>query len=230
MATIKNTVYTKNTKGNDYICGDIHGSYDELMAKLEELDFCDDDRIFFVGDLVDRGKDSLKCIRLLHRKNFISVMGNHELFCLESACRKNTEIHKANGGKWFFDLTEVERDEVISLIRDLPIAITIDNGWNRYGIVHAQPLKDWNHIDGDYSEYITNNLKDIMQWSRDYFHNWKNEERIKNVDYVFCGHTPFNIPKDKESPIYANNVIFIDNGFWYYKDRKPIILNIKDFK
>ena len=59
--------FDKNTHGTDYIVGDIHGHYERLMSQLGELNFdfaCD--RLFCVGDLIDRGPDSSKAVSYTH--------------------------------------------------------------------------------------------------------------------------------------------------------------------
>lgn len=69
----------KNTVGTDYFVGDIHGCYDLLMNRLAEIKFdTKKDRLISVGDLVDRGPDSIKCLGLLNETWFHAVMGNHE--------------------------------------------------------------------------------------------------------------------------------------------------------
>ncbi len=51
--------YQENNIGNDYVCGDVHGCYDKLQEALDEIGFDPTkDRLFIVGDLVDRGPQS----------------------------------------------------------------------------------------------------------------------------------------------------------------------------
>lgn len=48
--------FQENLDGKDYIIGDIHGCYDELIIALRYINFnFDHDRLFCVGDVVDRG-------------------------------------------------------------------------------------------------------------------------------------------------------------------------------
>ena len=66
---------SRNAKGKDFIVGDIHGHYDLLMEGLERISFCkQNDRLFSVGDLIDRGPESLKCMSLnLRTGSFLYV-------------------------------------------------------------------------------------------------------------------------------------------------------------
>ena len=62
--------------------GDVHGMLDELNTLLDKLELREDDRIVFVGDLLDKGPDSagvVNRVRTLASSNEVTlVMGNHE--------------------------------------------------------------------------------------------------------------------------------------------------------
>ena len=48
--------FTQNTRGRDFVVGDLHGCFDHLRVMLEHIQFNRvTDRLFCVGDLVDRG-------------------------------------------------------------------------------------------------------------------------------------------------------------------------------
>lgn len=66
--------------------GDIQGCYDELQALLEQIGYdARHDRLWFAGDLVNRGPKSLETLRFLHHLNATTVLGNHDLHLLASA-------------------------------------------------------------------------------------------------------------------------------------------------
>lgn len=58
--------------------GDIHGCHAEFAELLERLSLTKDDRLVLLGDLVNRGPDSLKVIDLARANRALSLMGNHE--------------------------------------------------------------------------------------------------------------------------------------------------------
>ncbi|MFD2437195.1 metallophosphoesterase [Modicisalibacter luteus] len=61
-----------NKRGHDYLVGDLHGQYALLQTMLSRVGFDQDkDRLFCVGDLVDRGPDSLACLSLAFEPWFL---------------------------------------------------------------------------------------------------------------------------------------------------------------
>ena len=73
-----------NARGRDFVVGDLHGCFGLLDRLLEHVRFDPaSDRLFSVGDLVDRGPDSLRCVEFLASPWFYAVKGNHETLLLE---------------------------------------------------------------------------------------------------------------------------------------------------
>ena len=71
-----------------YAIGDIQGCYDQLQQLLAELEFKPDkDKLWFAGDIVNRGPDSLQTLRFIKSlgNNAITVLGNHDLHLLAIA-------------------------------------------------------------------------------------------------------------------------------------------------
>lgn len=67
-----------------YIIGDVQGCYIELQQLLEKIAYNpQQDRLGFVGDLVNRGPDTVKVLRFLRElTDPIIVLGNHDLYAL----------------------------------------------------------------------------------------------------------------------------------------------------
>lgn len=90
-----------------YVIGDVHGNYKTLLALVEKLP--KDAILIFVGDLIDRGKESAKVVRFVRENNHLCVLGNHEEmmftygFFLAEAYENSTPLPQhnlwyANGG------------------------------------------------------------------------------------------------------------------------------------
>ncbi|MEA1989436.1 MAG: metallophosphoesterase [Pseudomonadota bacterium] len=151
-----------NNKGKDFIVGDIHGHYDELMNQLKRIHFnFENDRLFSVGDLVDRGEQNREVLELLDENWFFAVRGNHEQMIsdryehpVNKPAWSNTvktkqdaeSTHVANGGKWFDELeTDEDRIHIYESIKELPYVITLNSGVQTLGIVHAEVPREFDH-------------------------------------------------------------------------------------
>jgi bis(5'-nucleosyl)-tetraphosphatase (symmetrical) len=62
------------------IIGDIHGCIEEFNELLQTLEYRPntEDELYLVGDLVDRGPDSVGCVRRVKQLGAVAVLGNHE--------------------------------------------------------------------------------------------------------------------------------------------------------
>lgn len=71
--------FQMNAAGRDLIVGDVHGHFTKLQAALDAVGFNPaEDRLFSVGDLVDRGPECDQALEWLAKPWFHAVSGNHE--------------------------------------------------------------------------------------------------------------------------------------------------------
>ena len=133
-----------NPAGRDFVAGDIHGESATLERLLDQVDFRPGtDRLFALGDLVDRGPDSLAAIEWLESKRItLSIRGNHEQMLLEriEARQENPQAYGLTMHPWFLDGVEhADWPRWTAMIRSMPIAATIHTRTGRVGLVHAAP-------------------------------------------------------------------------------------------
>jgi serine/threonine protein phosphatase 1 len=95
------------------VVGDIHGCYEELLQLLAKVQLTEADCLVALGDIVDRGKDSLQVYDFLrNRPNTIVLMGNHERRHLHQTLSYSQEIVKLQFGDRY--------GEFVEWIADLP--------------------------------------------------------------------------------------------------------------
>ncbi|WP_437883539.1 metallophosphoesterase [Pseudomonas sp. LRF_L74] len=131
--------FERNTRGHDFAVGDIHGHFRALMHALDRIGFDRSiDRLFSVGDLVDRGPDSPGVGRWLDQPWFHAVRGNHEQMAIQAAQEAMEQsLYLRNGGGWFLDLSSDEQQAIAKKLADLPLAIEVDTPAGLVGLVHA---------------------------------------------------------------------------------------------
>ena len=104
-----------------YAIGDVQGCYTELQELLSRINFNSDrDRLWFCGDLVNRGPQSLETLRFIRSlgENAISVLGNHDLHLLATAYGDST-----CGRKDTLDaiLAADDREPLLDWLRNQPL-------------------------------------------------------------------------------------------------------------
>lgn len=104
--------YGKNEVGRDFVVGDIHGCFSRLAESLYSVGFDGEkDRLFSVGDLVDRGIESHLVCEWIAKQWFHAVRGNHDDFAIRHAKKGalDFENYTRNGGAWFIALPKDEQ-------------------------------------------------------------------------------------------------------------------------
>ena len=211
--------FGKNTKGRDIIVGDIHGCFKKLQTVLDERGFNPEfDRLFSVGDLVDRGPDSDLSIDWLSKPWFHAVQGNHEDMAIrwgKPGCMMDAGNYMANGGGWNIANTFDKRAEFSFAFESLPIAIELETDDGLVVIVHAGvPGTSWNKFKNDLSQsvhgprWMQKNLRELVLWDRSRIEN-EDRTRIDDVRAVVCGHTPL------KQVVVLGNVHHIDTAGWH---------------
>ena len=208
--------FERNTVGRDLIVGDIHGHFTKLQQALDAISFDPiKDRLFSVGDMVDRGPESEACLEWMVKPWFQAVCGNHE--------RMSMEYHMGmipagmlamNGGAWVIGKTVAERLPFVDAFSDLPVAIELETDGGLVGIVHADcPSPEWSMftsrlaMGGD----VAATAAEAAMWNRSRC-DFSDSSGVNGVRVVVVGHTPF------ESMAVLGNVLYIDTMGWRGRD------------
>jgi serine/threonine protein phosphatase 1 len=208
--------FERNTKGRDYIVGDIHGCFSKLRNYLGLIGFNPDagDRLFSVGDLVDRGPESDLVLEWLDLPWFHAVQGNHEDMAIRwPNGHMDSHIYSANGGSWNIMNPPDLQITIADNLSRLPIAIEIQTLLGKIGIVHAHcPFDDWDRFvsvleDPTVSKNSLNSVVDSAMWSRSKIEQ-SDCTLVQGVRAVVVGHTPI------EKVIVLGNTMHIDTGGW----------------
>jgi bis(5'-nucleosyl)-tetraphosphatase (symmetrical) len=122
-----------------YAIGDIQGGYAEFEQLLLEINFkAEKDQLWLVGDLVNRGPDSLAILRRVKSLGnaAITVLGNHDLHLLAVAAGV-AELHHSDTLKEI--LNAPDRDELLTWLRQQRMIHVQDN----HVLLHAGLFPDW---------------------------------------------------------------------------------------
>ena len=221
-----------------YVISDIHGRLDKFIELLDLIDYTDDDTLYILGDVLDRGPNPIKALlKIMEMPNVVFIRGNHEemaIRCLPTLLEEITELSinsfddeylndlmlwQMNGCQptldEFYDLDNDTKQKVIDYIDKSLYYKELSVNGNDYLLVHAglgnfKPDKPI----GNYTVF------DLV-WERpDY------EKQYFDNKYLITGHTPTQTIDCCENPgyIYRNhNHIAIDCGACFRTGRLAAI-------
>ena len=206
---------------------DIHGHYDYYIRMLEKISFSDDDMLYILGDVVDRGPHPIKVLQDLRlRPNVCCLAGNHEVMfceCMKTLMQEITEesiksidyevIEKLTNWQQngsipttdeFHKLSKSEKKEIAEFVFEFEVYEEVHTAMGEFLLVHAG-LGNFNP-----NREIWEYELDELVWDRtDY------ETRYYENKFVVTGHTPtiFIENNPKKGFIYKlNGNIAIDCG------------------
>jgi bis(5'-nucleosyl)-tetraphosphatase (symmetrical) len=122
-----------------YAIGDIQGCFSALEKLIQQLQFDpSNDRLWFVGDLVNRGPDSASVLRYIKNlgESVVTVLGNHDLHLLAVAAgcvpmREKDTVQDV--------LTAPDRDDLLEWVRHQPVLYREGD----FLMIHAGLLPEW---------------------------------------------------------------------------------------
>ena len=210
-----------------YVVSDIHGQYEKYLKMLQKINFTDDDELYVLGDVIDRGEHPVKILLdMSMRGNIFPILGNHEMMALSVLRKLCVEITDENADShvgvddikalttWQMDggdttlaeFKRLDREEKLAVIEYLEeftpyVAITVCG--RNYLLVHGGiPLSK---VDVPLEEQV---LGELLTERVDY------NVRYFKDKYLVTGHTPtLNIGSEYDGKMYLKNGhIAIDCG------------------
>ena len=133
-----------NRLGRDFVVGDVHGCFRTLDRALAALEFdASRDRLFCVGDLVERGPHSDEAVDWIERRFTAVTLGNHEdaaLGWLEDTLQGSGDAPYG----WLRSIAPSAYSRWRDALREMPLAVTVETPHGAVGIVHAEsPHRSW---------------------------------------------------------------------------------------
>lgn len=205
--------FERNAVGRDFVVGDIHGCLQDFISLKSAIHFNPQkDRMFSVGDLIDRGPDSLSTAALIYEPWFFAVRANHEQLLIDAVLNKHTASENTwmwNGGQWAADVDVQMLSMLAEDFNNNPYIITVGHGSDRVNIVHAEIIAS---TDADVDQWALHNkivpewhLNELV-WGRSHIYNPSAVGRDLSITIV--GHTPVQQPTYHE----LANHLYIDTG------------------
>ena len=185
-----------------YVMADIHGDYDKYIQMLELIQLKDEDELYILGDVIDRGPCGMKILQdMMLRPNVIPILGNHEYMvsiALAWLSQEVTEesVEEMDGDKlqglmeWmnvggeasiaeFQKLSREEQQDILEYLEEFALYDVVEAGGKEFVLVHAG--LDHFSKDRDLEDY---DLSELIFQKPDY-------EKVYFEDkYLVTGHTP----------------------------------------
>ena len=217
-----------------YAMSDLHGCYDKFIGMLKKIHFDENDTLYILGDIVDRGADGIRLLLdLAERKNVICLRGNHDhtAFRMLNYLKAPAALPFANslieiyqmwlsdGGyptfKAFTALDEQCKQKVLAYLNSFPIFDEITVAGRSFFLSHTGPEKE------KMQDFYLCRMNDFLIGEIEY-------EQVYFKDKFFVsGHTPTGlIDETYRGRIYQkNNHIAIDCGAVFGNPLGCICLN-----
>lgn len=210
-----------------YCMSDIHGDYDKYIKMLRKINLKDRDSLYVLGDVVDRGDDSLKILQdMMLRINVFPIIGNHEYMainCLKFLMKPITEEEIKNldeeiiqglsewqnvGGQTtineFHRLGNEEKEDIIDYLEEFSLYEEVTVKGKDYILVHAG-LDNFSPDRSLDDYHLSETVFKCPDYSQVYF-----KDKI-----LVTGHIPTAYIEENPNPnriFKANNHIAIDCG------------------
>ena len=210
-----------------YVMSDIHGEYGKYCRMLEKIALSEEDTLYILGDVVDRGPQPMEILLdMMKRDNVYPIFGNHDFLALDVLKKLDAGITEENAGSclegdvlrefsdWVADggkttlegynkLNDEQKRDVLDYLADFAMYEAAEVGDRVFILVHAG-LGNF-RLGKKISEYT---VKELIMDRGDPDRRYFEDESI----YVVTGHTPTLLISGKAEIYRSCNNICIDCG------------------
>ena len=212
-----------------YVLSDLHGQYDKFMDMLKLTKFNDNDKMYILGDIFDRGPDPLKILDyIICKKNIDFIPGNHEYMFLEFYNTYDARLWSCNGGRTTMTQLMKRGEDYLKALYDYLTKLPLVKIHDKFILTHAGLYLPKNQNQYTLQEILSLQNAEFNLWSRS---NINNERQYKDYT-VICGHTPtLYVDPDQYqmSIVRRKGAIYIDCGATF-SDGRLACLRLEDNK
>lgn len=234
-----------------YVMSDLHGVYDKYIDMLNLISFSEKDKLYILGDIIDRGTASVKLFcDIMKRNNVVALLGNHELMMYDALTKNGRSYYYLwmnNGGEMteeeLSQLSDEEIENVIEYVSNMPVVIPelVVND-KKYYLAHSACARNALTVGNVKSDYYGVSK---LVWTRLYpFFNFAKSNLFPDMNnrMLITGHTMtwnYTLEDPSKTPgrIYTDtdsHFIGIDCGCASYacgnKNGRLGCLRLDDFK
>jgi serine/threonine protein phosphatase 1 len=208
----------RNQRGRDFVVGDVHGAFDAVHEAMKAAGFDPTpDRLFSVGDLVDRGLQSAYCVEFLAQPFVYAVRGNHEDLLLEAHGIEGSSATSAvwiDGAEWWRRESPAARRRIVATLKKLPLAIEVETERGSVGFVHADVPRsmDWGTFCAALERGDTK-VQETALWGRHRIQSG-DTSGVPGIGRLFVGHTVQTGEMRRFGNVYAVDTGAIFGELW----------------
>lgn len=204
--------------GRTYLISDIHGEYRKLLNMLRVIDFREEDTLYIIGDVVDRGEEPIEIIEwVMNTPNVHLLRGNHESMFLDylntpEGAEKDIALQmwSRNGGLTTYEgyqkRSREQKERIKEFVEGLPYYKILGNVLLVHSGVDVVKTKELFSLE----EIMKRQDENALLWSRSEFYGFKAIQGVK----IFFGHTPTaSIQQSLGEPVSSPMTIWHDKVY-----------------
>ena len=218
-----------------YTVSDLHGQYEVFIRGLNAIEFSDDDVLYVIGDVIDRGHDGIRLLEFIKdRKNMELILGNHEVMMLGSVDPNGEAVCNGvfsdiwlfyNGGEITFGkyaaLSENERRALLMWLNGCYVIKTVEADGRKICLTHSyynSELENRQYFETDHDLVWDTVWRSMFREDED----TRGDDIYRNYDLAFVtGHVPVQkvrvrfeggVDYNKLGMYIRGNLIDIDGG------------------